>query len=212
MAASRSLFSALFDLLGSRMLVVREDADTFSVATSSLGFVVLMTLVVIGLSLAILVSVWRGGKAGNGGRHRGWKEALAVPWVCLAVIAAIGYSDTRLDARRDSPLLVVEESGITGPLLRSRAAIPIADITDIDVGHVTVKAPTRNGTPQGPDEDGYYLRIRGKGGVEITGPGGEVADTRRTIAAARALLAFLARHPDRPARPIGSNIHRYAKE
>lgn len=206
------MLQSLFGLFGSRALDVTQDGDTIRIVSTSLGFVVFMTLVVTGLSVAILVSVWRG-RAGEGAkRHRGWKTALAVPWVCLAVIVAIAYGEARLEVRRDSHVLVVEDRGITGPLFMSRETVPIADITDIGIGHVVVKAPLRNGTPQGPDKDGYYLRIRGKGGIRIKGPGREVEDTRRTIAAARALLAFLKEHPDRPERPIRSNIHRYAKE
>ena len=191
----------LDELLGSHFLTVTETPERLEILSTSLGLTRLLGIGAVLVCLGIGFDTWRS--------KRGWRNGLPVMGVlggCFAVMAAILHEEIRLEASGDR--IVVERRGILGDLWVDREEVEISALRSVGIGWVTLKAPTRNGTPTGEDSTGYRLRLRSWDNARIVASPAADEAPERIVPAVRALLARLEGHPALR-RPLETNLHRY---
>jgi len=193
-----ALPAVLFGLdhaLGSREAEVFRGAGTLEVLSTSEGWAKIFLIAGALFFVVVVIAAWRKG---------GWQEARstagvfgAILGVCIGIMIATSYSELRLTASVDSDVIVIERRGVLLDLWVGRDTVPIADLIGVGIGTSTIKAPLRNGTPQGRDKTAYHLRLRTADWKTYQASSGGVEDMRPAAEAASALLEFLVAHPAR---------------
>ena len=193
--------------LGSRFAEVTETESSLTIQSSNIGMVWIYCIAGALLICAILFGTLK-----RRAEPRAWDQGLtsiAVVSFCLIVMVGLNLKDARLLLRQDSEAILIENRGILGPFWMQRERVPLVEIRAIGIGHATIKAATRNGTPISRDKDGYFLRLDR---LDRSTAQGTPAMVEGSAAVAKAVLILLTRvnaHPARAGNPVATNLARY---
>jgi hypothetical protein len=207
MTLPRILFG-LDTALGSRFAEVSETAEGLMIRSTNVGFLWLVVIALALAGLAILIHLARKGFEAR--VLRDMSMLAGVLAVCGLIVAVTSYSETRvmLVSDPDPPRIVVERRGLLGDLWVGRESLLLAELLEVGVGTGTIKAATRNGTPQGPDRTGYHLRLRPVEGRSVEATPTAVGGLSEVIAAGRLLQERI--NLLRPEDPVSDNFKRFS--